>query len=1035
MIRGKKSGGRRSGDEVPDEFRCKRSDGKQWRCTQQALENKTLCAKHYYQLKKRAAVPTPSSTFQGPQKMINVSTQGDIESSKIKVQAAVEKVNCYYLQHNFGHEEGELRPKLSKGPDKLPLINSKLVKEAAIISSTMRNGVTKRNSAVEEQIENQRTGNLRPLESSSTPTVTDTTMSSTEAMLDMEKPEQSKLCKMCHQCQRNDKGEVINCQKCRRKRYCLHCIVRWYPEMTEDDFREACPVCRGNCNCKACLRCKGPKKLTGQADVKVSKVAKIRYCQHLLSRILPLLKQLHAEQCKEVEWETKLRGIEGSEVKRCRLDKDERLFCDNCNTSIVDLYRSCLACDYDLCLTCCWELRQGGQPGGEQADSAEQQSHVRAKGLGKEPFHLGDGSWVSEASYKLPVWKVSSDGSIPCPPKERGGCGSSILVLKRLLRFNWLATQLRKCEAIMGEQLPVPVVGSYPCSLCASRQKTGSDSAAGCLKQFLRQGANRTDSHDNYIYCPTAQDVKEEGIKHFQRHWLRGEPVVVRNVLEDTSGLSWEPMVMWRAVRDTTKNKFKEETTTVKAIDCLDWCEVEINIHQFFKGYQEGRMHRSGWPEMLKLKDWPPVNFFEERLPRHGAEFISALPFQEYTHPTCGVLNLAAMVPRNVLKADLGPKTYIAYGTRQELGRGDSVTKLHCDMSDAVNVLTHTSEVKFPEWQRKSIDQWLQQYKEIDCQGLPRKSMRRLIKIADQQADRTEFNACNDCAKMDSEPSETSVDLYRPLSTSSCNFKIGAENFKVGVEDAESHDIFSVKDMNGDTVNDGIPIVKKQKVEAVKYDILGDENQVNFSFGKRENKGNVPELLKVDGSERKQPNGSAKEVDASYGGALWDIFRREDVPKLQAYLRRHWKEFRHIKEEPLDYIVHPIHDQTIFLGEQHKKKLKEEFGIEAWTFEQHVGEAVFIPAGCPHQVRNLKSCIKVALDFVSPENVQQCIRLTQEFRLLPKNHRAKEDKLQVKKMLLYAVSVANKELESLLLDESSKKSGDKVSKKSEIHRK
>ena len=29
-------------------------------------------------------------------------------------------------------------------------------------------------------------------------------------------------------------------------------------------------------------------------------------------------------------------------------------------------------------------------------------------------------------------------------------------------------------------------------------------------------------------------------------------------------------------------------------------------------------------------------------------------------------------------------------------------------------------------------------------------------------------------------------------------------------------------------------------------------------------------------------------------------------------------------------------------------------GIEPWTFEQAYGEAVFIPAGCPHQVRNLK---------------------------------------------------------------------------------
>lgn len=43
----------------------------------------------------------------------------------------------------------------------------------------------------------------------------------------------------------------------------------------------------------------------------------------------------------------------------------------------------------------------------------------------------------------------------------------------------------------------------------------------------------------------------------------------------------------------------------------------------------------------------------------------------------------------------------------------------------------------------------------------------------------------------------------------------------------------------------------------------------------------------------------------------------------------------------------------------------------------------------------MQSCIKVAMDFVSPENLQECVRLTEEFRLLPQGHRAKEDKLEV----------------------------------------
>ncbi|KAG6416270.1 hypothetical protein SASPL_123696 [Salvia splendens] len=52
------------------------------------------------------------------------------------------------------------------------------------------------------------------------------------------------------------------------------------------------------------------------------------------------------------------------------------------------------------------------------------------------------------------------------------------------------------------------------------------------------------------------------------------------------------------------------------------------------------------------------------------------------------------------------------------------------------------------------------------------------------------------------------------------------------------------------------------------------------------------------------------------------------------------------------------------------------------------------------------SCTKVALDFVSPENISACFKLTEEFRLLPLNHRAKEDKLEVKKMLLHALKSA-----------------------------
>lgn len=69
---------------------------------------------------------------------------------------------------------------------------------------------------------------------------------------------------------------------------------------------------------------------------------------------------------------------------------------------------------------------------------------------------------------------------------------------------------------------------------------------------------------------------------------------------------------------------------------------------------------------------------------------------------------------------------------------------------------------------------------------------------------------------------------------------------------------------------------------------------------------------------------------------------------------------------------------------------------------------------CRPQVRNLHSCIKVAGDFVSPENLSQCFRLMNEFRDLSSSHSNHEDKLQIKNIMFHAV----KDSISVLLHEN-----------------
>ncbi|KZT12868.1 Clavaminate synthase-like protein [Laetiporus sulphureus 93-53] len=133
--------------------------------------------------------------------------------------------------------------------------------------------------------------------------------------------------------------------------------------------------------------------------------------------------------------------------------------------------------------------------------------------------------------------------------------------------------------------------------------------------------------------------------------------------------------------------------------------------------------------------------------------------------------------------------------------------------------------------------------------------------------------------------------------------------------------------------------------------------------------------------------------DGRPGCAAWDLFRAEDAPKLRKFLKKKFKgQFQH----------DPIHSQQFYLDSTLRRELFKDYGVKSHRVYQKPGEAVFIPAGCAHQVCNLADCIKVACDFVSPENIDRCEMLTREFREQNQSMAWKEDVLQLRTMMWFA---------------------------------
>ncbi|RDX40357.1 hypothetical protein OH76DRAFT_1334227, partial [Lentinus brumalis] len=134
-------------------------------------------------------------------------------------------------------------------------------------------------------------------------------------------------------------------------------------------------------------------------------------------------------------------------------------------------------------------------------------------------------------------------------------------------------------------------------------------------------------------------------------------------------------------------------------------------------------------------------------------------------------------------------------------------------------------------------------------------------------------------------------------------------------------------------------------------------------------------------------------ADRKGAAAVWHIFAAESAPKLREFL---------LEYDADPSAPDPIHSQRFYLSDPMISELSTKKGVRPWIIYQRYGDAVFIPAGCAHQVRNLQSAIKVACDFVSLQNIDRTLGLLQEQRKHRLYNQGPEDVLQLHVLLWYA---------------------------------
>ena len=857
----------------------------------------------------------------------------------------------------------------------------------------------------------------------------------------------------CHQCARrhvpryecknktasNPKGGRSGGVTCGAS-YCDGCARRHYPRWYRDGetMHLRCPKCSGACVCRACLR--DPIPPPAIADAIPPHRLRGLY-EDLVASCAHALKITAERETSEMAADAECAATRDSheDALDASSTRGWRLFCDQCGGAVANLHRSCWACEVDLCVECCSDLRCGvgvGSPGWKNAGGAPAATPASALvGAGKGGVsHAGSHNKRTRDQIEHP----STDDSKPAGERPSETTLAALPVKKRL--------KLAATRTDSGTVVSKPDV---------------SNAGFGRSSELIK------------IEPPDASVKVEVGVESSPC----AEPLLCVRCTR--------PMELRSCVERKWLDRIYKSSRYLRAVEKLEKERKKLDVEVGVVATTTGK---SGVLSMKASDD--------ERCP-----WCSALPVGSSELRDCGAGGSVWCPSARDLRADAGADAG-ADGGADVVGEEPGTTPVaratptdpdalrhfrwHWARGEPVVVREIEVDAAGADWSLETLERALRDGGAEgaegaddttggDAAGGATRTSRtdRMVPVVDASkewgagvrssavaeamtvgdffkgfADARAFGP-DATYRMDGWPSEAELRVRAPRHVS---YAIGGLPFQEytnpvdGPMNLRTHVSANAGGLNGDGASFGAGggCVRTRIAYGRREEVGGAGDAVSQRL--RTSSVDTAEVLclalerdagerdtHAEGRDGSCPDGGFQTGDES-PGAVWHVFRREHEGHIARYLsenlpvlahppdgdrrNHHNREHRDSANDKRRALAArlPLHDGRCFLSSNEIDELGRESGgaVKPWVIRQARGEAVMVPTGCARQTRNVKSCVSLAVDFASPESAVAALRVGESMRELPVTHaeRTRGEGVHARTTVLHAAHAAVTRLEA-----------------------